>query len=136
MKTQRATALVLVLSMGFGSLAMAQDRDGRDGRRDGPQVQQQHRDNRSDWRGDRRDDRRDDRRADFRGDRHGAGPDHNFYRGGRLPSQYRSRQYVVDNWRAHRLSAPPRGYHWVQTGPDYVLAAIATGVITQIILSH
>jgi Ni/Co efflux regulator RcnB len=27
----------------------------------------------------------------------------------RLPSHYHKRQYVVDNWRAHRLSAPPRG---------------------------
>jgi Ni/Co efflux regulator RcnB len=122
--------------MGFGSLAMAQDRDGRDNRRDGPQAQQQHRDDRTDRRDDRRSDRRDDRRADSRGDRQGAGPDHNFYRGSRLPSQYRSRQYVVDDWRGHRLSAPPRGYHWVQAGPDYVLAAIATGVIAQVLLSH
>lgn len=136
MKTQRATALVLVLSMGFGSLAMAQDRDGR---RDGPQGDRQgwsQQDRRDDRRTDRRDDRRDDRRADFRNDRRGAGPDHNFYRGGRLPSQYRGHQYVVNDWRRHHLNAPPRGYHWVQTGPDYVLAAIATGVIAQILLSQ
>lgn len=66
----------------------------------------------------------------------GAGPDHNFYRGGRLPPEYRSRQYVVDDWRGHRLDAPPRGYHWVQTGGDYVLVAIATGVIASILLNH
>jgi Ni/Co efflux regulator RcnB len=42
----------------------------------------------------------------------------------------------VDDWRGHRLSAPPRGYHWVQTGGDYVLAAIATGVILQLMLSN
>jgi Ni/Co efflux regulator RcnB len=66
----------------------------------------------------------------------GAGPDHAFYRGGRLPNEYRSRQYVVDDWRGHHLSAPPRGYHWVQTGGDYVLAAIATGVIASILLNH
>ncbi|HZV93653.1 MAG TPA: RcnB family protein [Caldimonas sp.] len=65
----------------------------------------------------------------------GAGPDHNFYRGGYLPREYRSRQYVVDDWRGHHLRPPPRGYHWVQTGGDYVLAAIATGVITSIILN-
>jgi Ni/Co efflux regulator RcnB len=35
-----------------------------------------------------------------------------------------------------RLSAPPRGYHWVQTGSDYVLAGIATGVILQVILDN
>lgn len=65
----------------------------------------------------------------------GAGPDHNFRKGGRLPTEYRGKQYVVDDWRSHRLSAPPRGYHWVQTGGDYVLAAIATGVIAQILLN-
>jgi Ni/Co efflux regulator RcnB len=66
----------------------------------------------------------------------GAGPDHNFHRGGRLPSQYRNHQYVVDNWRDHHLSAPPRGYHWVQTGGDYVLIAITTGIIAQILLGN
>lgn len=64
----------------------------------------------------------------------GAGPVHRIHRGGRLPPQYRGRHYVVENWRAHRLTRPPRGYHWVQTGPDYVLAAIATGVILHIML--
>jgi Ni/Co efflux regulator RcnB len=75
-----------------------------------------------------------------RGDPHqgerGAGPDHRYYRGDRLPLAYRSRSYVVEDWRGHRLSAPPRGYHWVQTGGDYVLVAIATGVILQLLLNH
>ncbi len=66
----------------------------------------------------------------------GAGPDHNFYPGARLPLYYRSYQYVVDDWRGHRLSAPPRGYHWVQTGGDYVLVAIATGIILQLLLDN
>ena len=66
----------------------------------------------------------------------GAGPHHSFYKGDRLPSEYRNRQYVIDNWRAHHLSAPPHGYYWVQTGSDYVLAAIATGLIAQIVLSN
>jgi Ni/Co efflux regulator RcnB len=69
-------------------------------------------------------------------DGRGAGPEHNFYRGGRLPAQYRSRQYVVDDWRGHHLSAPPRGYQWVQTGADYVLVAIATGIIAQLLLNN
>jgi Ni/Co efflux regulator RcnB len=43
---------------------------------------------------------------------------------------------VVNDWRGHRLSAPPRGYQWVQTGGDYVLAAVATGVIMQIFLGN
>jgi Ni/Co efflux regulator RcnB len=70
-----------------------------------------------------------------RGEGRGAGPDHAFYRGGRLPPEYRGRQYVVDDWRGHHLSAPPRGYQWVQTGGDYVLVAIATGLIASILLN-
>jgi len=77
---------------------------------------------------------RDGYRGDWRN--RGAGPSHSWYRGDRLPPQYRSRSYVVDDWRGHRLSAPPAGYHWVQAGGDYVLAAIATGVIAAILLSQ
>ena len=95
----------------------------------------------------RRDDlgagRYDDRRDRFdqrfrewhRGDR-GAGPDRDWYRGSRLPREYRSRQYVVDDWRGHRLNEPPRGYEWVQAGGDYLLVAIATGVIALILLNQ
>ena len=50
-----------------------------------------------------------------------------------LPVELRQRYYVVSNWHAHRLSAPPRGYHWVQVGSDYVLAAVATGIIAHLI---
>lgn len=66
----------------------------------------------------------------------GAGPDHAYFRGDRLPPRYRERQYVVEDWRGHRLSAPPRGYHWVQSGGDYILVAIATGIILQLLLSY
>ena len=76
----------------------------------------------------------DHRGYDHRG--RGAGPDHSFYRGGRLPDYYRGHEYVVDDWRGHRLQAPPYGYHWVQVGPDYVLVAVATGIIATILLSQ
>ncbi|MGC3987642.1 MAG: RcnB family protein [Pseudorhodoferax sp.] len=66
----------------------------------------------------------------------GAGPDQRWHRGDRLPGDFRGRQYVVDDWRGHHLSAPPRGHRWVQVGADYVLVAIATGVIAQIILAQ
>lgn len=65
----------------------------------------------------------------------GAGPDHRFHRGDRLPPEYRSRQYVVEDWRSHQLYAPPRGYHWVQNGSDYMLVAIATGLVAELWLS-
>jgi len=43
---------------------------------------------------------------------------------------------VVEDWRGHNLGAPPRGYHWVQIGGDYVLVAIATGIILQLMLRN
>lgn len=66
----------------------------------------------------------------------GAGPNRDWYQGGRMPGQYRTHHYVVNDWRGHRLSAPPRGHHWVQNGSDYLLVAIATGVITSVILNN
>jgi Ni/Co efflux regulator RcnB len=54
-------------------------------------------------------------------------------RGDRLPMEYRDRQYIVSDWRGHQLSAPPRGYQWVQNGSDYLLVALATGLIAQLL---
>ena len=65
----------------------------------------------------------------------GAGPQHNWYKGSRLPPQYRAPRYVVHDWRAHRLHQPPHGYHWVRYGGDYMLVAIASGVIAQLIIN-
>jgi Ni/Co efflux regulator RcnB len=145
-------ARAMIAVMLAGSLpAMAQDRDYRDHRDDRAQEQRrdERRDERRDYRNAQREERRDyrddrrearrDYRDDRRAERHGArgaGPRHDLYRGQRLPSNYHNRQYVVDNWRAHRLSAPPRGYHWVQVGGDYVLAAVATGIIASVLLGN
>lgn len=63
-------------------------------------------------------------------------PDYQLRRGGYLPPQYRGHQYIVEDWRGHRLSRPPRGYHWVQVGGDYVLVAITTGIILQLLLNN
>ena len=140
-----STLLAALLSAACAS-SFAQDRYHRD--RDDTRYSQRDHD-----RGDRRgDDRRnDDRRDGYQargGGRYGdegsggarrwdgAGPNHDIRRGGRLPSRYRNHQYVVDNWHDHHLRPPPRGYHWVQTGGDYVLAAIATGVIADLIINH
>lgn len=66
-----------------------------------------------------------------------AGPaDGRFYRGERLSAEYRRHNYVVDNWRAHRLHAPPRGHYWVEVGADYLLVAIATGIIVDVLTSQ
>lgn len=75
-------------------------------------------------------------RADVHGAERGAwrqAP--RFRRGDYLPPEYRQR-YVQD-WRAHRLYAPPPGFQWVQvdTG-DYLLIAIGSGVIANLLLGQ
>jgi Ni/Co efflux regulator RcnB len=128
------TSAVLSLCLAAAGSAFAQDR-GHDGRDDNRGGQHAQRDN------DRGQERRNDRN-DYRpqNDRHdanrGAGPRHDMRKGGRLPSEYRNKQYVVNDWQGHHLSRPPRGQHWVQTGGDYVLVGIATGVIASILLNN
>ncbi|MYM73612.1 hypothetical protein GTP55_12785 [Duganella sp. FT109W] len=132
------TAAVLAAFIGVTGAASAQDRHRDDDRRGGPDFSRsdERRNDRTDYRqNDRHDDRRADQHDNRRDDR-GAGPRHDLRKGGRLPPEYRNRQYVVDDWRGHRLSAPPRGYHWVQTGGDYVLVAITTGIIASLLLSN
>ena len=124
MKSKAVISAVMVLSLLTAEFSFAQgNSDNNRNNRDHHQQAQ-------------RDNNRQDQRGYDRRDERGAGPDHDFRRGGRLPYEYRSRQYVVEDWRSHRLSAPPRGYHWVQTGNDYVLVAIATGVILQLLLNN
>ena len=59
-----------------------------------------------------------------------------WQRGGYLPPTYRGHYSEVGDWRARRLQAPPSGYHWVSANGNLVLAAIATGLIAQIIASQ
>jgi Ni/Co efflux regulator RcnB len=59
-----------------------------------------------------------------------------YERGQRLPSEYRGRQYIVNDWRGHGLQRPPRGHQWVQSGGDYLLVAVTTGVIVQVLLNR
>jgi Ni/Co efflux regulator RcnB len=54
---------------------------------------------------------------------------HSFRRGERLPVSYYARPYVIDDYRACGLYAPPRGYYWARVNGDAVLAAIATGIV-------
>ncbi|HEV2577204.1 MAG TPA: RcnB family protein [Acidobacteriaceae bacterium] len=44
-----------------------------------------------------------------------------------------SRGERVDDWRAYHLRQPPRGYEWREVDGNYVLAAVATGVIASVI---
>lgn len=160
----KSSALVLALAtaaLSFSALSFADDNDRRGARGEPERVYQQgprhmdqrdqrrfyHREARQDARHDgRRDERnfgqRNDHRFDYRESRraerqyyyNARGPE--FRRGGYIPREYRARNYYVTDYRAHRLSAPPRGQQWVQIGPDYVLMAIATGLIAHMVLSQ
>lgn len=145
MKTMKSTTIVCAITlagMSLSSLSFAQDRDWRNAPPQArPQVQQhgpQHGarpdQNRHARPMDHRFDHSDMRRND-RGHYYNArGPE--FRRGGYIPHDFRNRQYYVNDYRAYRLSPPPRGQQWVQVGSDYVLIAIATGLIANIVLNH
>ncbi len=139
MNSKAVISAIMAMSLATGGFAFAQDRGDRGDRGRGEQAQrggQQDRRGNEGRQPNRRENQGRGYSNDERRDERGAGPNHEFRRGQRLPAEYRSRQYVVEDWRGHNLSAPPRGYHWVQTGGDYVLVAIATGVILQLLLSH
>ena len=123
------SAILAVTVASSGGVAFADDRGDRNDRGRNEQIQRgdDHQQHGNRGRGNGKEERHEER---------GAGPNHNFYAGQRLPDEYHHRHYVVDDWRGHNLSAPPRGYHWVQTGGDYVLVAIATGVILKLLLSN
>ena len=79
-----------------------------------------------------------------------AQPRHDMHHGGHNTgwhdrSDWRKGGYVARNdwdhgarvdYRSHHLSRPPRGYEWRQVNGNYVLAAVATGVIASLILSN
>lgn len=124
-KSKSMAVAAAALAMCMAGSVFAQDHrfDNRDQRgpgRGGPHQMD---------RGDRQD-MRDGRHFDRRGF---PQPRAEWRRGGRVPTEYRNRNYVVNDWRGNHLNAPPRGYQWVGVGGDFVLAAIATGVIAQII---
>jgi Ni/Co efflux regulator RcnB len=113
------------------------------------------RDDRGDRHNDR--DRRDDRGRSDRGryeydrrvDRGRPGNGNRFYgmhdrgrhegwyhRGGRMPVEYRVTRYYVPDYRVYHLRQPPRGYRWVRSdNGDFLMVAIATGIIANIILA-
>jgi Ni/Co efflux regulator RcnB len=67
-----------------------------------------------------------------------SGHTRHYQRGDHLPYQFRQRHYYVNDWRAHRgLYAPPYGYQWVQADSgDYLLVALATGLIANLLLNQ
>ena len=164
MKTSAIVCAVLAGTLGSGSVAAAAPGDRRDRqarveqRQDRREARQERRENRQEARADRRDDRRDARRVDRaynQGYRAGVhqpryvqqqpryvpaqpayrGYSPRFHRGHYLPNQYRQRAYYVNDWHAHRgLYAPPHGHQWVQVGSEFLLVALATGLIANLLI--
>lgn len=110
-------------------------RDFREERRDFRADRRDYRDHRRDYREERRDYRRHD--GYVRHDGYRSNGRHHYTRGGYVPHEYRGNRYVVSDWRRHRgLYAPHHGYHWVQAGNDYLLVAVATGLIANVLLNN
>jgi Ni/Co efflux regulator RcnB len=60
-----------------------------------------------------------------------------YRKGGYVPANYRGGHYVVTDWRHERLREPPHGYHWVRSdNGDFLLVAITTGIIADLLLNH
>jgi len=62
-------------------------------------------------------------------------PRHGWHQGGRIERSDWNRGRHID-YHAHHLRRPPHGYEWREVDGDYVLAAVATGLIASIILSN
>jgi Ni/Co efflux regulator RcnB len=54
---------------------------------------------------------------------------HRWNRGDRFDRRYASNYMVVTNPYAYNLRPAPYGYHWVRSGNDAVLVALASGII-------
>lgn len=115
-----------------GFAASAQPRHGpygdrdRDGR---PNYAERGWDRDRDGRPDHRD-RYDNRWDGPRGHAYG----HRRWARGERFDHYRSRSYIVTDYRRYGWRAPPRGYAYYRTdNGDAVLAALATGIIASVI---
>jgi len=132
-----------------GTVAMANPHDQRSDGQHSYHERERSNDRRDDHgrygHNDRRDDRgryeqRNDRRFDSH-ERFRVGAYHRphgyqyraWRQGDRLPSAYRKRVYVVNDYHSYRLHQPPRGYHWVRVDNNVVLAAVATGVVLEVV---
>lgn len=56
-------------------------------------------------------------------------------RGAHINKNDWARGRYVSNYRSYHLSPPPRGYQWREIDGNYVLAAVATGIIASVIVA-
>jgi Ni/Co efflux regulator RcnB len=60
-------------------------------------------------------------------------PNHDWRKGGRIERADWNRGARVSDWNRYHLSRPPRGYEWRRVDNNYVLAAVAGGLIASVI---
>jgi Ni/Co efflux regulator RcnB len=58
---------------------------------------------------------------------------HDWRKGGRIDRHDWDRGRRVNDWQRRHLQRPPRGYEWRQVDNNYVLAAVAGGLIASVI---
>ena len=80
----------------------------------------------------------DDDRRHYHSDRHKHGRKHrDYHRGERIEVVYLQPRYYVDDYPHYHLRQPPRGHRWVRTEDGrFILVAVATGIIADILLHH
>ena len=58
-------------------------------------------------------------------------------RGERIEVVYLEPRYYVEDYHRYELRQPPRGHRWVRTDDGrFILVAVATGIIADILLHH
>lgn len=77
--------------------------------------------------------RRDQARAEDRRDRREY---RRWAKGQRLDRQYRDNRYYVSDYRRYGLRPPPRGYRWQRVDNQFLLTAVATGLIASVIIAN
>lgn len=80
-----------------------------------------------------------DHHDDHPADHHDQSGDHyvrhnDWHKGARINHDDWNRGQQVD-WHQHHLRRPPAGYEWREVDGNYVLAAVATGVIASVIVA-
>ncbi|WP_447751822.1 RcnB family protein [Pseudomonas nicosulfuronedens] len=63
-------------------------------------------------------------------------PHRDWHRGVVVQPNYRSDRYWVTDWHARHLYAPPQNHRWLYVNGDYILVAITSGVIVNILAGY
>jgi Ni/Co efflux regulator RcnB len=68
---------------------------------------------------------------------HDNGRHNGWHKGERIEVIYLQPRYHVQDYRHYRLAPPPRGHRWIRTHDGkFILIAVATGIIADILLHH